>query len=143
MAMEMRPRRQAAGFSLIEVMIVVVLIAAIMAVLIPTLGGDFGRGLSNAADVLAAAGPGALATPAAGGCLPLAASVARSARDATALRTITIDAARALGVDARVGSLDVGKDADLVILSGEPFVPGTRVLRVMVDGRFIDGQEER
>jgi type II secretory pathway pseudopilin PulG len=49
----MRPHREA-GFTMIEIMIVVVLIVAMMAVLIPTLGGDFGRGLSNASDVLAA-----------------------------------------------------------------------------------------
>lgn len=49
----MRSHREA-GFTLIEIMIVVVLITAMMAVLIPALGGDFGRGLDNAADVLAA-----------------------------------------------------------------------------------------
>jgi len=43
-----------AGFTLIEVMIVVGLIAAMMAILAPRLGGDFGRGLSSATDVLSA-----------------------------------------------------------------------------------------
>ena len=37
-----------------------------------------------------------------------------------ALRTITLDAARMIGVGDRVGSLEVGKDADLLILDGDP-----------------------
>ncbi len=49
----MRSHREA-GFTLIEIMIVVVLIAAVMGVLIPSLGGDFGRGLSSATDVISA-----------------------------------------------------------------------------------------
>jgi prepilin-type N-terminal cleavage/methylation domain-containing protein len=49
----MRAHREA-GFTMIEIMIVVALIVAMLAVLVPNLGGDFGRGLSNATDVLAA-----------------------------------------------------------------------------------------
>ncbi len=55
-----------------------------------------------------------------------------------ALRMITRQPARFLGMLDRVGSLERGKDADLVILSGEPFNGTTRVTRVMVDGRFVD-----
>jgi imidazolonepropionase-like amidohydrolase len=39
---------------------------------------------------------------------------------ATALRAVTINPARVIGVDDRLGSLAVGKDADLVIWSGDP-----------------------
>ena len=38
-----------------------------------------------------------------------------------ALEALTLAGARALGLDDRVGSLEIGKDADLVVLSGEPF----------------------
>ncbi len=53
-----------------------------------------------------------------------------------ALKAITINAAEVLGVAERVGSLEPGKDADLVIFSGHPFDYRTRVKKV-----FIVGQE--
>jgi imidazolonepropionase-like amidohydrolase len=52
-----------------------------------------------------------------------------------ALRAITTRPAELLNVDDRVGSIDVGKDADLVILSGEPFEFASRVEKVIVNGR--------
>jgi imidazolonepropionase-like amidohydrolase len=56
-----------------------------------------------------------------------------------ALRMITLNAARQLGVADRVGSIDVGKDADLAIFSGHPFAPGSRVEQTLIDGRvFFD-----
>lgn len=55
---------------------------------------------------------------------------------AAAVRALTLEAARILGVAERVGSLEVGKDADLVVFSGDPLSPTTRVLGVMVDGRW-------
>ena len=60
-----------------------------------------------------------------------------------ALRMITRQPARFLGLLDRLGSLERGKDADLVLLSGEPFAPGTRVKRVMVNGRFTDERREK
>jgi len=54
-----------------------------------------------------------------------------------ALEALTIGAARALKIDRRVGSLEPGKDADLVIFSGRPFEGGSRVLRVVVDGEEV------
>jgi imidazolonepropionase-like amidohydrolase len=59
-----------------------------------------------------------------------------------ALRMITRQPARFLGLLDRLGSIERGKDADLLILSGEPFAPGTRVERVMVNGRFLDEAKE-
>jgi imidazolonepropionase-like amidohydrolase len=56
-----------------------------------------------------------------------------------ALRMITLNAAWQLGIDDRVGSIDVGKDADLAIFNGHPFAPGSRVEMTLVDGRtFFD-----
>ena len=49
-------------------------------------------------------------------------------------RALTLDAARLAGVDARVGSLEVGKDADLVLWSGDPLDLTSRVEAVFVDG---------
>jgi imidazolonepropionase-like amidohydrolase len=57
-----------------------------------------------------------------------------------ALRAATIDAARILGVDDRVGSLEAGKDADLVVFDGDPFEYTSHVCVVLVDGR--PGSEE-
>jgi imidazolonepropionase-like amidohydrolase len=55
-------------------------------------------------------------------------------RDA-ALRAVTLDAARTWGVDARLGSLEAGKDADLVVWSGDPFELTTRAEHVFIAGR--------
>jgi imidazolonepropionase-like amidohydrolase len=55
----------------------------------------------------------------------------------TALRAVTINPARILGVDARIGSLSVGKDADLVIWSGDPLDVMSRAELAFQDGREI------
>ena len=57
-------------------------------------------------------------------------------RDA-ALRAVTLDAARTWGVEARLGSLEVGKDADVVVWSGDPFELTTRAERVFIAGREV------
>ena len=44
---------------------------------------------------------------------------------------------RHIGLDEQVGSIEEGKDADLVFLSGEPFALTTRVQRVMVEGTMV------
>ncbi len=54
-----------------------------------------------------------------------------------ALRALTINPARILGVDGRLGSLTVGKDADFCIWSGDPLDVMQRVERAFVDGREI------
>lgn len=53
---------------------------------------------------------------------------------ADALKMITINPAWQLGVDKRVGSLEVGKDADIAVFSAHPFDPDTKVLMTLVDG---------
>ena len=56
-----------------------------------------------------------------------------------ALRMITLNAAWQLGIDKRVGSIEVGKDADLAIFNGHPFAPSSRVEMTLIDGRvFFD-----
>jgi predicted amidohydrolase YtcJ len=52
-----------------------------------------------------------------------------------ALRAITLDAARVLGVDDRVGSLEPGKDADLIVCSGDILHYLTQVHYTIVNGR--------
>ncbi len=54
-----------------------------------------------------------------------------------ALRVITVDAARILGLDHRIGSLEPGKDADVVIMNGHPFDVRSRVVRVLVSGKTV------
>ena len=51
-----------------------------------------------------------------------------------ALRAITINAAKALGVDDRIGSIKVGKDADLVVYNGHPFHYMTKPVAVFISG---------
>jgi len=57
-----------------------------------------------------------------------------------ALATITIDAARILRIDSRVGSLEPGKDADLALYSGDPFEYTTRCIGVVIDGQIVSDQ---
>ncbi len=52
-----------------------------------------------------------------------------------ALKAITINAAKVSGVADRVGSLETGKDADVIVLSGHPFDLMTQVERVVIDGK--------
>ena len=51
-----------------------------------------------------------------------------------ALQAITIQAARHIGVEDRVGSIEEDKDADFVITDGDPLISDTKVLMVLVDG---------
>lgn len=54
-----------------------------------------------------------------------------------ALRTLTLDAAKILGVDHRIGSLEAGKDADILILDGDPLHYRTFVEVAIVNGRVV------
>ena len=54
-----------------------------------------------------------------------------------ALKAITINAAEIIGVGDRIGSLEVGKDADIAIFSGHPFDFRTQVEKVIVDGKIV------
>jgi imidazolonepropionase-like amidohydrolase len=59
-----------------------------------------------------------------------------------ALKAITINAAKVIGVDERVGSLEVGKDADIVVFDGHPFDYRTVAELVLVDGQVAYLREE-
>jgi imidazolonepropionase-like amidohydrolase len=54
-----------------------------------------------------------------------------------ALGSITLQAARILGIDDRVGSLEAGKDGDLVLFDGDPFEHATRVIAVVIEGEVV------
>jgi imidazolonepropionase-like amidohydrolase len=54
-----------------------------------------------------------------------------------AIKAITINAAEIIGVDDRIGSLEVGKDADISIFSGHPFDYKTLAELVFVDGKLV------
>jgi imidazolonepropionase-like amidohydrolase len=54
-----------------------------------------------------------------------------------ALAAITLDAARILGLESRVGSIAPGKDADLVLFNGDPFEYVTRVCGVLIEGEIV------
>ena len=58
------------------------------------------------------------------------------------LRALTIHPAESFGLDDHVGSLEVGKDADVVLYDGDPLDPRTRVMRVWIDGDLQFDREE-
>jgi len=63
-----------------------------------------------------------------------------------ALEALTLAGARMLGLGDRIGSLDVGKDADVIVLSGDPLSVKTKVLQTFVEGRKVfdrDDPEDR
>jgi imidazolonepropionase-like amidohydrolase len=54
-----------------------------------------------------------------------------------ALRAVTLGPAEVLGVANRIGSLQVGRDANIVVWSGDPFEFTTKVERVLIRGREV------
>lgn len=54
-----------------------------------------------------------------------------------ALAAVTLTPAQILGIAERVGSIEVGKDADLVLWNGEPFEVTSRPVGVLVDGQVV------
>ncbi len=60
------------------------------------------------------------------------------------VRGLTIVPAQAAGIDHRVGSLEVGKDADMLVISGDPADPRTAIDAVWIEGRRVyDAQRDR
>jgi imidazolonepropionase-like amidohydrolase len=57
--------------------------------------------------------------------------------EAGAMRALTLAGARMLGLEDRLGSIEVGKDADLVLLSGPPFAVRTQVLETWIEGEPV------
>ena len=54
-----------------------------------------------------------------------------------ALKAITINPAKLIGVDDVVGSLEVGKDADIVVTDGDPLISSTSVLMTIINGKIV------
>ena len=71
--------------------------------------------------------------------LPLCAALAakEGLGEYEALKAITIDAAKICGVDNRLGSIKIGKDADFVIFEGSPFDIFSRVFVTIIDGKIV------
>ena len=53
------------------------------------------------------------------------------------MKALTSDAARLAGVDGRVGTLQAGRDADIVLWSGHPADATSRVITVWIDGEQV------
>lgn len=66
----------------------------------------------------------------------MAAANGLSRRDA--LAAITIDAARILGIDDRVGSIAAGKDADLALYDGDPFEYSSHCIGTIINGKVVN-----
>jgi len=71
--------------------------------------------------------------------LPICAALAvkNGMKEEEALRAITINPAKILRLDKRIGSLEAGKDADLVIMSGHPLDWRSRVEKVYIEGKIV------
>ncbi|WP_029289591.1 amidohydrolase [Cellulomonas sp. HZM] len=54
-----------------------------------------------------------------------------------ALEALTTNPAQFLGLDARVGALEVGRDGDVVVWSGDPLEIGSRAEHVLIEGRTV------
>jgi imidazolonepropionase-like amidohydrolase len=71
----------------------------------------------------------------------VAMAVANGLPAEAAVRAATIEPAELWGVADRVGSLEPGKDADLVLFDGDPFEYTTHVKQVVVDGQVVVGED--
>jgi imidazolonepropionase-like amidohydrolase len=69
--------------------------------------------------------------------LSAALAVRGGLEESEALKAITINAAEILGVANRVGSLEQGKDADVIVLDGNPFDWRTKVELVVINGVIV------
>lgn len=91
--------------------------------------------LASQGVIIAFASGGATAT----GQLPLQAAYAvrNGLEPFDALKALTVNPARMLRMDGRLGAIERGRDADLVLYSGDPFAPSSRVRLVVIDGKIV------
>ncbi|WBW98277.1 amidohydrolase [Oceanirhabdus sp. W0125-5] len=68
-------------------------------------------------------------------CAALAARAGMKEEDA--LKAVTINAAEIIGIGDRVGSLEEGKDGDVVVYTGHPFDLRSQVKNVIIDGKVV------
>ena len=71
--------------------------------------------------------------------LPICAGIAvkHGMKKEKALESITINPAKALGIEDRVGSIEIGKDADIVIWDNNPLEIQSNVLYTIIDGKIV------
>ena len=71
--------------------------------------------------------------------LPLCAGLAIKSgmKEWDALKAITINAARHIGIEDRVGSLEIGKDADILVMEGSCFEVSAQPEIVIIDGKVV------
>ena len=74
--------------------------------------------------------------------LEAAFAVRGGASDAEALKSITLTPAKMMGLDSQIGSIEVGKDADLLILDGPPLDYKSYVETAIVNGRVVYKRSE-
>jgi imidazolonepropionase-like amidohydrolase len=110
------------------------------------LGPDFLRerrgARINAAEALASQGvPIAVASGGAAGTARLPLQAAYAVRNGLepfdSLKALTVNAARMLKMEQRLGAIERGRDGDLVIFSGDPFAPPSQVRYVIIDGKVV------
>jgi imidazolonepropionase-like amidohydrolase len=54
-----------------------------------------------------------------------------------ALKAMTVNPGRMLKMESRIGAIERGRDADLVLFTGDPFAPSSRVRMVIIDGKVV------
>ncbi len=76
--------------------------------------------------------------------LPVCAAIAvrEGCDEMTALKAITIYAAQITGIDDRVGSIEVGKDADIALYDAHPFDYNCHTKKVFIDGKIVYNSDE-
>ena len=57
-----------------------------------------------------------------------------------ALAAMTLEPAQVLGLAERLGSIEKGKDANLILWNGDPFEPETQIQAVMLEGYIVSGE---
>ncbi|MEG2381927.1 MAG: amidohydrolase family protein, partial [Oscillospiraceae bacterium] len=71
--------------------------------------------------------------------LPICAGIAvkHGMKQEKAIEAMTINPAKTLGIDDKVGSIEVGKDADIVIWDGSPLEIQSNVLFTIINGKIV------
>lgn len=60
-----------------------------------------------------------------------------------AISSVTLQPAKVLGLDDRMGTVEAGKDAHFVLFDSDPLVPGARVMKTIIGGEVVWDREDR